>query len=139
MPVPYRKCHECGRAGDPVEFVSRRVPPKNAEKRKGQHFDTIYLCPACAEKHEPEQEHVPVQVLICDGCGEAILHGAQQYRSRTEPEVLGYAARHWTIHMVLCPRCAARRDGTSYFVLYTLLLFVVAAIVVACGSLLFKW
>jgi hypothetical protein len=136
MPTSNRKCAECGHEGEAVEFVSRRVPPKNPKKRKNHVFDTVYLCAECAAKHEGEHEHGPAKV--CQQCGAAINPGEEQQRFKTETEVLGPAARHVTVNLLLCPQCAASYDGTSNFLVGVFVVLVVVVGVILCGGLLVK-
>jgi DNA-directed RNA polymerase subunit RPC12/RpoP len=136
MPTEYRKCAECGREGDAVEFVSRRVAPRNSEERPGQAFDTVYLCAGCAEKHGEQEEAGPAK--HCQQCGGPINAGEEQQRFKTVRSGGGALAWHYSVDMVLCPQCAAAYDGTSNFLIGALLLFILTAIVLGCGSILLR-
>src|SRR6185312_11802626 len=60
----------------------------------------------------------------CGECGCRIPAGEAVLRSRTKTEMAGAVARHQSVHLMLCPACAERYDGTGNRLMWGMAFFV---------------
>jgi len=75
----------------------------------------------------------------CDECGCTIPPGTGEIRSKTDTVVMGAVGFHRTVHVTLCPECAAKYDGTGSGLMWGMALFVALVVTVALASWCVPW